>query len=177
MQLTTLKQRILDYTHHLSSYDYIAYGWLFAALFGLLLLSIAYIGKKPKISVFLMFVMMISIFAGPLGIKYLLDTTIRKALIVDKNITRLPFSKNLVVLGEIKNSGKIDFKKCRVFLKVLREDENRYKELLFSLKPIRKKTIVIDHDLPKGEKIAYKIVLDRFSPKVKYLVKQSVECY
>ncbi len=176
MQLTTLKQRILDYTHNLTNYDYIAYGWLFAILICFLLLAIVLIGKKPKTSVFFMMIMLFVMIAGPFAIKYGLDQTIRKAVIVDENITELPFSKNLVVLGEVENRGKIDFNKCRVFLKVLKEDENRYKQLLYTLKPIRKKSVIINNVL-KGQKVAYKIVLDRFSPKIKYLVKQSVECY
>ncbi len=176
MHLTILKQRILDYAHNLTNYDYIAYGWLFALLICFLLLSVVLIGKKPKTSIFFMMLVSLFMIAGPFGIKYGLDQTVRKAVIVDENITQLPFSKNLVVLGEVENRGKIDFNRCRVFLSVLKKDDNEYLQLLYSLKPLRKKTIVVDK-IPKGEKSAYKIVLNRFSPKVKYLVKQSVECY
>jgi len=177
MQLTTLKQRVLDYIHHLSTYDYIAYGWFLGVMLGFLLLAVILAGKKPKTSTFFLFIVLLSIMIGPFGLKYGLDKTIRNAEIVDENITELPFSQNLVVLGAIQNSGKIDYQKCRVFVNVLRDDPNEYKQILYTFKPIRKKTIVIDQNINKGEQMKYKVVLGNFKSPYKYYVSQSVECY
>lgn len=177
MHLTQLKVRILDYLHHLSNYDYIAYGWLAATLFGFLLLAIALAGKKPKLSLFMILIVLLFMMTGPLGMKYALDQTVRKVVLVDKNVTELPFSKNLVILGTIKNKGRVNMHGCRVFVDILKKDDNKYKQILYQLKPLRKKIITLNKKLDKGEEMAYKIVLDHFAMHNNYLVRQSVECY
>ncbi len=177
MHLTTLKQRILDYIHYLSIYDYIAYGWLLALLICFLLLAIVLANKKPKLATFFIFSVFVLMFIGPLGLKYGLDKIIRNALVVDQNSTQLPFSKNLVVVGKIENRGKVDFQKCRVFVKVLKEDKNKYKQILDLLKPIRKKTLTLDSNISKGKTLAYRVVLDHFDYHKSYIVTQDVECY
>ena len=178
MNLAPLKERILDYVHHLSTYDYIAYGWLAAVLVGFLLLAIALAGKKPKTALFLILVVLTGMMIGPLGLKYGLDQTIRKVVLADTNVTQLHFAKNLIVSGVIENEGKIDLHGCRVFVKVLKSDDNQYKELLYTLKPLRRKKIHLRQTLPKGGQLAYRVVLDRFAlSEGTYRVKQSVECY
>lgn len=177
MQLTTLKQRGLDYIHYLSTYDYIAYGWLLALLVSFLLMSIVLAGKKPKVSTFFILLVMVLMFTGPFGLKYGLDKIIRKTIIVDKNATQLPFSKNLIATGKIVNEGKITLQKCRVFVKIFKKDDNKYKQIMYTLKPIRKKTIILDKNLTKGETLTYRVVLDHFNYQSPYSVDQSVECY
>ena len=178
MHLTTLKERILDYLHHLSPYDYIAYGWLVAVLVGFLLLSIVLAGKKPKTSLVLILIVLILMMAGPFGMKYALDRTIRKVALEDTNTTQLQFAKDLIVTGKIANEGKIDMSGCRVFVKVLKKDDNRYKQMLYKLKPLRKKSIHIKKRLAKGEEMAYRVVLEHFTlHKDTYVVEQNVECY
>lgn len=178
MHLTPIKERILDYLHHLSLYDYIAYGWLLAVLTGFLLLAIALSGRKPKAALSMILIVLILMITAPFGMKYGLDQTIRKVALADTNVTQLNFAKNLIVTGVIKNEGKIDLSGCRVFVKVVKKDPNHYKELLFALKPLRKKSLHLDKPLKKGTDMPYKIVLDHFAYKENlYRVDQSVECY
>ncbi len=177
MHLTILKQRILDYIHYLSIYDYIAFGWLFALLVCFLLLSVVLINKKPTLSTFFLFTVFLLMFVGPFILKYGLDGIVRKAFLKDQNSTELPFSKNLIVSGVIENRGKIEFHSCRVFVKVLKEDSNKYKQILNLFKPIRKKTLHLEQNISKGNSLNYKVVLDKFDYKYPYQVEQKVECY
>ncbi len=178
MHLTTLRERILDYLHHLSVYDYIAYGWLVAVLVGSLLLAIVLAGKKPKTSLLLILIVLVSMMAGPFGMKYALDRIVRKTALTDTNTTHLQFAKDLIVTGKIVNEGKIDFSGCRVFVTVLKKDENRYRQMLYMLKPLRKKSLHIEKRLPKGEEMAYRVVLEHFALREgTYDVRQRVECY
>jgi hypothetical protein len=177
MHPVQIKARIVDYLHHLTTYDYIAYGWLLGILIGFLLLAVVLAGTKPKTSLFMIFMVLTIMIVGPMGMKYGLDQTVRKVLLVDKNSTELPFAKNLVVFGKIKNFGRVDMAGCRVFVDVLRKEDNKYKELLYRLKPIRKQVLKIDKKLPKGEEMPYKIVFDHFKLEKGYYVSQSVECF
>ena len=178
MRLAPIKERILDYLHHLSIYDYIAYGWLLAVLISLLLLAIAMASKRPKTALFMIMLVLISMVLGPIGMKYGLDRTIRKVVLKDTNVTQLDFAKDLIVTGFIKNEGKIDLSGCRVFVSVLKNDPNRYKELLFTLKPLRKKSLHLTKSLTKGSDMPFKIVFDNFAYQNGYYrVEQSVECY
>ena len=177
MHPVQIKARITDYLHHLTTYDYIAYGWLLGILIGFLLLAVALAGRKPKTSLFMILMVLIIMFIGPAGMKYGLDQTVRKVVLTDQNSTELPFAKNLVVLGKIKNSGRVDMAGCRVFVDILRKDENKYKELLYRLKPLRKQILKIDKRLPKGEEMPYKIVFDHFALQKGYYINQSVECF
>ncbi len=178
MRLTPLKERILDYLHHLSVYDYIAYGWLLAVLVGSLLFAIALAGKKSKTALYMILIVLILMVTGPFGMKYGLDQTIRKVVLQDTNSTQLHFAKDLIVTGVIKNEGRIDLAGCRVFVKIVKKDSNRYKELLYALKPLRKKSVHLEKKLVKGDDLPYKIVFNHFAYKENlYRVDQSVECY
>ena len=172
-----IKARIVDYLHHLTAYDYIAYGWMLGVLVGFLLLAIALAGKSPKTALFVILLVLFMMVPGPFVMKYILDQTVRKVVLVDRNETELPFSKNLVVLGKIANRGRVEMRGCRVFVDILKKDANRYKQLFYSLKPLRKKMVQIDKKLAKGKEMPYKIVFDHFSLRNDYIVKQSVECF
>ena len=177
MHLTQIKARIADYLHHLTNYDYIAYGWLLGVLVGFLLLAIALAGKSPKTALFMILLVLLLMVPGPFLMKYALDQTVRKTELTDLNTTQLSYAKNLIVLGKIKNRGRIDMEGCRVFADVVKLDSNRYKQFLYKLKPLRKQMLKIEKKLPKGEEMPYRIVFDNFDLKKKYNVIQSVECF
>ena len=109
--------------------------------------------------------------------KYALDQTVRKTELTDLNTTKLSYAKNLIVLGKIENRGRIDMQGCRVFVDVVKQDPNKYKQFLYRLKPLRKQMLKIEKKLPKGGEMPYKIVFDNFDLKKKYNVIQSVECF
>ncbi len=172
-----IKARIADYLHHLTNYDYIAYGWLLGVLVGFLLLAIALAGRSPKTALFMIFLVLLLMVPGPFLMKYALDQTVRKTALTDLNTTQLSYAKNLIVLGKIENRGRIDMQGCRVFVDVVKQDPNKYKQFLYRLKPLRKQMLKIEKKLPKGGAMPYKIVFDNFDLKKKYNVIQSVECF
>ncbi len=177
MHTIDLKARILDYLHHLTIYDYVAYGWLMGVLLGMILLAIVLISSKPKFALTLILLVLLLMMIGPFAMKYGLDKTVRKVTLIDQNTTYLPFSKNLIVLGKIKNLGKIEMQGCRVFVDIVRIDENKYKTLLYRLKPIRKEMLKIVEPLKVEGTIPYRVVFDHFATDKKYAVRQEVECY
>jgi predicted ABC-type exoprotein transport system permease subunit len=178
MRLTPIKERIADYIHHLTLYDYIAYGWLLAVMVGFLLLAISLAGKKPKTALWMILVVLILMIAGPFGMKYGLDQTVRRVVLTESNVTQLHFARDLIVTVAIRNDGRIDLSGCRLFVRILRRDPDRYKEMLYSLKPLRVKTLHLEKGLKKGSDMSYRVVLSHFDyPEHLYRVDQRVECY
>ena len=114
---------------------------------------------------------------SPIFIKLYFDKTVRKVEILNQKITKLNFANMLIIKGKLQNQGKIDYKKCRIFTKVVKKDENKYKKVLNSLKPLRKMSILLDRELKKEEKERFKIVMKDFDLKDIYDVKVSGECY
>jgi len=172
-----LKQRIIDYFHHLSLYDYLGFAWFFVFFVFVVTLVIVLYKKVPKLSITLLLVSFLTLIFSPLLVKLYFDKTVRKVEILNQKITKLNFAKMLIIKGQIKNSGKIDYKKCRIFTKVIKKDENRYKNILNYLKPLEKKSILLDKELKKEDFEKFKIVLEKFALNKPYEVKVTGECY
>ena len=116
-------------------------------------------------------------FTAPIGIKIFLDKSVRKVEIQDKNSTLLNFSKALVVTGEIHNLGKIDMTKCYIKTKILKNTDNKYLNILYTLKPIRQRTTILDENLTKNSSKELKVVFKNFNYKKEYRVTLDAECY
>ncbi len=175
--LKNLKQRLTDYTDSFTMYDYAAFGWLLFLLAVLILLALLYSKKKPKLAASLIFFTFTLMLTAPMGIKIFLDSTIRKVDVHDQNHTLLNFSKALVVTGNLKNLGKIDIKKCYIQTKILKETENKYLNILYNLKPIRKRTTILDENISQNSTKELKIVFEKFNYQKAYRVTQFAECY
>jgi len=175
--LKGLKQRLIDYTESLTVYDYAAFGWLLFILVGLILLAILFSRKKPKFAVSLIFFTFILMFTAPFGIKIFLDKTVRKVVIKDQNQTFLKFSKSLLVTGSICNLGQVDMKKCYIKTKVLKKSKNKYIDFLYALKPIAKRTTIMDNNLTQNESKEFKVLFEKFKYPKEYKVTISAECY
>jgi len=158
-------------------YDYAAFGWLIFLFIIIMTLVILLSRKKPKLALFLVFVSILLIFVAPFGVKFFLDQSIRKVEVITDKITKLNFASSLVVTGHIRNDGKITYNKCQVTAKVIKYDENEYKNTLNSLKPIISKSIDINESIYQGEEALFKIVIDDFKYKKDYNVTLSGVCY
>ena len=175
--LKGLKQRLTDYTDSLTMYDYTAFGWLLFLLVVLILLAILSSKKKPKLATLLIFFTFILMFTAPIGIKIFLDKSVRKVEIQEQNNTHLNFSKALVVTGELHNFGKIDMTKCYIKTKILKKADNKYLNILYTLKPIRQRTTILDENLTKNSSKELKVVFKNFNYKKEYRVTLDAECY
>lgn len=175
--LKSLKQRLTDYTDSLTMYDYAAFGWLLFLLVVLILLSILFSKKKPKLATFMILFSFIMMFTAPIGIKIFLDNSVRKVEIQDQNHTYLSFSKALVVTGKIHNLGKINMNKCYIKTKILKQTDNKYLNMLYYLKPIKQRTIVLDKNISKNSSKELKVVFEKFNYQKEYRVSLSAECY
>jgi len=172
-----IKYRFLDYFHHLTVYDYFAYTLVLVFFIFSILLSIM-IGKKfPKIAIFYLFLSFLLTVSSPIMIKIFFDKTAKKVEILELKIKRLNFAKMLVVRGKLKSKAEVDFKKCRVFVSVIKEDSNKYKNILNNLKPKRYLSILLNKALKRGDSLDFKMDIKDFHPTYKYKTKVYGECY
>ena len=175
--MNELKQRIIDYIHHLTIYDYFALSWVGVFFIFIMMIVLLNIKKRTKFAISFFLVSLVLIVFSPIFIKLYFDKTVRKVEILNQKITKLNFANMLIIKGKLQNKGKIDYKKCRIFTKVIKKDENKYKNIINNLKPLRKMSILLDRELKKEEKERFKIVMKDFDLKDIYDVKVSGECY
>jgi hypothetical protein len=175
--LKDIKLRFLDYIHHLTIYDYFALSMVGVFFLFSFIIFIMIARKRLGLGLFWLMLSLIVVFISPVGIKIYFDKTVKKIELIDKKEYKLNFAKKLVLKGKIKSKAKVDFKKCRVFAKIIKEDKNKYKNILNNLKPKRYLSILLNKELKRGETMPYKIVFDDFKPKYKYKVKVYGECY
>ncbi len=174
--MPNLKKSLLDYINHLTIYDYAAFGWLGFLIIIMLFLAIL-LRKKSTLSISLLLFAMLLMLLAPLPLKLFLDQTVRKTEIKTISINEMEYAKALVIVGELKNSSKIDFDICSIQAKIVRFDQNRYKSILYSLKPLLKKTIYKEEAILKEQIIPFKIIFKRFNYKRDYNVTLSATCY
>ncbi len=175
--LEQLKENLLDYLHTLTLYDYTAFGWLLFLFLIILTLAVLLGRKKPTLALFLIMIVILLMFVAPFGIKYFLDKTVRKVEVVTDKISKLHFASSLIVTGHLINSGKIPYQKCRINAKVFKINDNKYKNILNNLKPLRNKTIVVEKNISQGQEAMFKIVFDKFTYSKEYNVTLSAGCY
>ncbi len=171
------KQSLIDYMHALTVYDYAAFGWLLFLFLIILTLAILLGRKKPTLAITLIMIVILLMFIAPFGIKYFLDTTVRKVEVVTDKISKLHYASSLIVTGHLINAGKVPYQKCRINAKVFKISDNKYKNILNNLKPLRNKTILLDENISEGEEVVFKIVFENFRYSKEYNVTLSGACY
>ena len=176
MRIELLKENLLEYIHHLSLYDYMAYGWVLLFFVIFLILSILISSKKPLLSVVFILLNFTFLLFSPLMINTFMNKTVRKNSVKIIKIDYLHFSKALIVSAKIKNEGKVDFKECKVKAKIIKQSKNAFKNFLYGLKPLKKRTIFIKDKITKQSSMEFKVVFDNFDYKKDYNVTIKAEC-
>lgn len=175
--LFDIKLRILDYINNPSIYDYFAISWVGVFFLLFIVIAIMQVKKRAVLSLVLILFALVLLIISPIAIKIFFDNSVKKVELSDKKVSELKFSKMLVVEGKIKNKSKIDFKKCRIFISVDKIYENKYKNYINYLKPLRKMSILLDTELKKEKICPYKIVFKDFNLTQEYDLKVYGECY
>jgi len=125
----------------------------------------------------LIFVSILLLFAGPFGVKYFLDQSVRKVEVVKDEVVKLNYLPELIIKGHLINIGKVDYHGCTIEAKILKSDPNRYKNILYSLKPLYKKSIYLDKNVSIKERVDFKMVIENFVYKKDFNVTLSGVCY
>ncbi|NPA81074.1 MAG: DUF2393 domain-containing protein [Epsilonproteobacteria bacterium] len=177
MNIEVIKRDIITYLAHLTWYDYLAYGWVFLLFIVILILFIILSQKKPILSTVFIFLDFVFLVFSPVLIDSFMNKTVKRA---DVNITSqkyLHFGHSLIIEGEVKNLGKVDFKECKVKTSVYKVSKNSIKSYLYKLKPLRRRTIWIKKPVPKRKSAEFRVVIDNFRYGGDFNVSVKAECY
>jgi len=178
MSLNSLKESVLNYIHHLTVYEYIAFGWVLFLFTTLLILSVMIANKKPFFSLLLILFNFTLLSLSPILIKIFMEKTVKRAEVRILKQEYLRFGKSVIVEGTVTNKGKIDFRECEIKGKIVKIGSNSLKNLLYLLKPLKRKKIFLKKKLQKGKSLEFRLVFNDFKRSKKdYNVTVDAECY
>ncbi|MDX1808458.1 MAG: DUF2393 family protein [Sulfurospirillaceae bacterium] len=172
-----LKASISLYIKHFTSYDYIAYGWLLATFVLLLILSILFIKKSPKTSLFLILLAFVLFFICPMFVKNFLDKTIRPLEVKNISYKKLHFSDTLILNWSIQNLSKNPYQYCQTTAIIYEPSKSKIKSFLDKLNPILSRTILEEKTINPNEINNDQLVLNNFNTNRDINISVKAECY
>ncbi len=176
-KLDGLKAYILNYLHHFSTYDYIAYAWLILLFFVAVLLSIVVAKRSPIFSLLIVILSLLLLFVGPFVLKHYLDQYLRASSTQTILVKKLNFSNTLIVTGSITNLSKKSFSTCKIDVDVLKSSTSSIKNFVNRLKPLLKKSISIDEPMKRDATKEFRVVFDNFTYSKDINISIKSECY
>lgn len=158
-----MKEKLLTFLHTLTPYDFLYFGAVFL-IFVLLVLITLLLRRKMTLALFVLLLAILDISLGPtFGFGYFHSYLFKNSVTITK-VKKLHFVEAVVIEGKLKNESRFDFKSCRLQATIYKETHNKYKDLLFRLKPLKHSTITIN-DIPKGADVDFKFLIEPFSYK------------
>ncbi len=158
-----MKEKVLAFLHSLTTYDLIYLGAVFA-LFLLLILLTLVLRKKLTLALFILLLAILEIALAPtLGFDFFHNWLFKNTITVTK-AKKLHFVEAVVIEGKLKNDSRFDFKSCKVSAFVYKDTHNKYKNLIFKLKPLKTASLTLK-DIPKGADATFKFLIEPFSYK------------
>jgi len=176
-KVEALKIYILNYIHHFSMYDYIAYAWLILLFFITILLAIMVAKKSPTFSVLILIIALTLLFAGPFVLKHYLDKFIRPSLTKIEQIKKLTFSDTLIINGTLTNLSKKSFSTCNINISIIKTSKNDIQNFINQLKPLRKQSISIDSTIEVNSTKEFRVVFDNYRYLKDINISSKSECY
>lgn len=158
-----MKEKLLAFLHTLSVYDFLYFGVVFL-LFILLILLTLFLRRRLTLALFILLLAILDLAIGlTFGFGYFHSYLFKNSITITK-AKKLHFVEAVVIEGKLKNESKFDFKKCKLTATVYKETHNKYKNLLFKLKPLKSKSITIN-DIPKDADVEFKFLIEPFRYK------------
>lgn len=158
-------------------YDYIAYSWLILSFFVALLLAILLAKKSALASILVLLFSLALIGIGPFVLKHMLDKHLRSSHISLSSVKKLHFSDILIVDGTLQNTSKNPFHMCTLHTSIYKQSSNALKQILYTLKPLRKKSILITKDIEPNHEEDFKVIFYNYSSNDEINASIQAECY
>lgn len=169
------KKLLLEVLDQLHSYDYIAFAWVGLLFLFLLILAIL-VRKRTLLSVFIMLLAFIILLLGPFAtyetVRFLLYKTETKVT----EQKQLVYSNALVVKGNITNKGLENISRCIVKTKLVKPSDNVFMQTINSLKPIKKKTTLLEKEIAVKQESEFKVIFEPFTYSKEFNITVSSEC-
>jgi len=169
-----MKEKLIEFLHSFTVYDYIYLGGVFF-IFILLIILTLLLRTKPALSLFLLLLAILDIFlASTLGLDLFHNYMYKNSIKVTK-AKRLKFVEAVVIEGSLKNESKFDFSTCKVTAKIFKDTHNKYKNMIFKLKPIKVESIKLNN-IAKDADVKFKFLIEPFKYKKDFNVSVSGMC-
>jgi len=169
-----MKSKITTFVNGLITYDYI----LFGAAFGLFILFVVLgiiLRRKTILATFLIILSFSILFLVPtLGYVKMHEYLFKNTTVLTSQ-KKLNFTNAIVVKGTIKNDSKFHFKSCTISASALRVSKNKFKNYIYTFKPLAKMSIV-EEDIGVGEIREFKLFIEPFTYSKDYNVSVGSKC-
>jgi len=169
-----MKTQITTFVKELIVYDLILFGSSFILFILLIILGII-LRQKTAIAVLIVLLSFSILFLVPtLGYikmhEYLYKQ--KTELLSEK---KLNFNNAIVVKGLITNESKRFFKKCSIKASAIKVTPNKFKNFIFSFKPIVT-SIITEQNIEIGETREFKIIVEPYNYKGDYNIIIGAKC-
>lgn len=169
-----MKERIIEFIHDLTNYDYILFAALFV-IFLLLLISTLLLRKKRFLGSFMLLLSLAVLFIGPVVGYIQLHEYLYKNSSKITNIKALEFTPALVVIANMTNESQRDFSTCKINVNIFKVAHNQLLDAIFPFNPFQTMQ-VIETNILKGETRDLKIIVEPFTYKQDYNVSLDTDC-
>jgi len=176
-KLDTFKAYILNYIHHFSMYDYVAYAWLILIFFVTILLAIMVAKKSPLFSILILLISLTLLFAGPFVLKHYLDKFIRPTSSKTLEVKKLTFSDTLIINGSVTNLSKKSYSTCKINVAVIKSSKSDIQNFVNQLKPLLKQTISINKPIEINVTKEFRAVFNNYTYSKDVNISIKSECY
>jgi hypothetical protein len=173
--MNQIKATLHNFIASLHLYDYIVFG-ISGALFILILLLAILLRRKAGLSITLVLLAFIILFALPVSGYNYIHGQLYKTELTNLNIKRLEFTEAIVIKGTITNKGKQDFHKCIISSQAYKGASGFLQELIYPLKPFQKVSIVKQEELGVDESLDFRLVMEPFTYTNEYNISMKVNC-
>jgi len=169
-----MKEKITTFIHGLITYDYILFGVSFVLFLLLIILSII-LRKRTSIAVIVMLLAFTTLFIAPsLGYIKLHEFLFKNSVTLIKQ-KRLTYTKAIYIEGSITNQSLYDFKNCKVTTTIFKVSKNKFKNIVYRFKPMKKRSILIS-DIKKDDTKKFKLFVEPFTYTRDYNLTLEANC-
>ena len=169
-----MRQTLLGFSDSLIKYDYILFGSIVFLFFLLIIIALLF-REKIRLSISIVTFAFIFLIVSPfVGYTQMHNYLFKNELTLTSQ-NKLQFTKAVVVFGKLKNLSKIDFQRCKITAIINKNTSNKYKNYIYTFKPIMKMSI-IEEDIAIGNEIDFKIIVEPFTYEKDYNVVLKADC-
>lgn len=169
-----MKSQILDFINNLILYDYILFGAAFVAFILLIILGLV-LRKRMLLAIFLIILAFLILPLTPTVFYNLMHDYLFKNEVTLVSQKKLQFTNAIVVRGTLENQSNFDFYECKINAKVHKVSKNALKNYVWQLKSIKNMSM-LEYDIPKGETITFKMIIEPFTYSREYNLTIRAKC-
>ncbi len=169
-----MKEKILEFLHGLTNYDYILFAALFFVFLLLVILTLV-LRKRAFFASLFLILSLATLFIGPFVSYIQLHDYLYKCNSKITEVKALEFTPALVVTGNITNESQRDFSTCKINVNIFKVAHNQILDAIFPFNPFQTMQVV-ETNILQGETRDLKIIVEPFSYKEDYNLSLGVDC-